>query len=368
MHTATLLPNRKVLVVGGTDTYGSLPAGAELYDPASGIWTTTGSLNTARYQHTTTLLPNGKVLVAGGVNNSGFPTDGAELYDPVSGAWTITGSLNTARYGHTATLLPSGNVLVAAGIGRSSTLTSTELYDPASGTWTTAGSLNTARYDHTTTLLPNGQLLAAGGWSGSNGDLASAEIYDVGLGFNAAWQPHVASITSPLTNNGCLKLTGSQFRGVSEASCGNTQDSASDYPLVQLRSLGNEQTLFVLCTNWSTNSFTSAPVTGLPAGWAMATMFVNGIPGTSSLLRLDAVAMPPLRLTTAAKPSGSAFQCTFTNLPGLGFTVLAATNAALPSSSWTTLGGVTEVSPGQFQFTDPQATNTPQRFYRVSSP
>ena len=78
--------------------------------------------------------------------------------------------------------------------------------------------------------------------------------------------------------------------------------------------------------------------------------------------------MPPICVTHAAKSSGCGCQFTFTNTPGLGFTVLAATNPALPLSNWTALGSATEVSPGQFQFTDPQATNTPRRFYRVRSP
>ena len=60
------------------------------------------------------MLPNGKVLVAGGDNGSGYLAS-AELYDPASGTWTATGSLNTARYCHTATLLPNGKVLVAGG-------------------------------------------------------------------------------------------------------------------------------------------------------------------------------------------------------------------------------------------------------------
>src|SRR5436190_15228729 len=116
-HTATLLPNGKVLVAGGRNG-NSILASAELYDPASGTWSATGSFATARFFHTATLLPNGKVLVAGGAIVS-FPSvvvsASAELYDPASGMWTATGSLNTARYQHTATLLPNGKVLVAAG-------------------------------------------------------------------------------------------------------------------------------------------------------------------------------------------------------------------------------------------------------------
>src|SRR5437762_14365078 len=82
--------------------------------PASGTWTLTGSLNTARAYHTATLLPNGKVLVVGGNGNSGILTS-AELYDPVSSTWSVTGSLNTARYYHTVSLLPNGKALVAGG-------------------------------------------------------------------------------------------------------------------------------------------------------------------------------------------------------------------------------------------------------------
>ena len=74
------------------------------------------------------MLPNGKVLVAGGIGGSTGDLASAELYDPASGTWTATGSLGTARKFHTATLLPNGNVLVAGGSGNSGRLASAELY------------------------------------------------------------------------------------------------------------------------------------------------------------------------------------------------------------------------------------------------
>ena len=99
-HSATLLPNGKVLVVGGT--YGAgLAAAAELYDPVSNTWSSAGSLATARFHHTATVLANGKVLITAGAQ--GTPTlASAELYDPLNNTWTSTGNLTTARAGHSA--------------------------------------------------------------------------------------------------------------------------------------------------------------------------------------------------------------------------------------------------------------------------
>jgi Galactose oxidase, central domain/Kelch motif len=159
--TATLLPNGKVLVVGDY--------GAELYDPATGSWTATGNLITARYSHTATLLPNGKVLVAGGSRDGNLCDYGmanAELYDPATGQWSATGSLTIPRTSHTATLLPNGKVLIAAGVREcGDAINSAELYDPATESWSATGSLISARYAHTATLLANGKVLVAGGFS-----------------------------------------------------------------------------------------------------------------------------------------------------------------------------------------------------------
>jgi WD40 repeat protein len=181
-HTATLLPNGKVLIVGGINnncTSGGCArlSSAELYDPATGTWSITGSLNKARDFHTATLLPNGKVLVAGG-EYFGFSNSfgSAELYDPATGTWSITGNLNTPRAFHTATLLPNGRVLIVGG-DNFGALSSAELYDPLTGTWSITGNLNASRGDaHTATLLPNGKILVAGG------GLNSAELYDPATG------------------------------------------------------------------------------------------------------------------------------------------------------------------------------------------
>jgi Galactose oxidase, central domain/Kelch motif len=166
-----------VLVVGG---YGSPRGGelasAELYDPASGAWSATGSLATARFAYTATLLPNGKVLVAGGSGSTSVLAS-AELYDPGSGAWSATGSLATGRGYHTATLLPNGKVLVAGGEDGFSVFASAELYDPASGTWSATGSLVFGRSLHTATLLLNGKVLIATG-IGNSSEITSAELYD----------------------------------------------------------------------------------------------------------------------------------------------------------------------------------------------
>jgi WD40 repeat protein len=174
----TLLPNGKVLISAGGRVSG-LTNLAELFDPAAnggiGAFSATNPLNAIRADHTATLLPNGKVLIAGGNDNAGTTLASAELYDPATGAWSLTGSMNSVRRSHAATLLPSGKVLITGGQGAGAALASAELYDPATGTFTSTGSLATARSSHRTVLLPTGKVLLAGGYN--SGALASAELY-----------------------------------------------------------------------------------------------------------------------------------------------------------------------------------------------
>jgi WD40 repeat protein len=171
LHTASLLPNGKVLVAGGFNNTGSL-ATAELWDPATGAFGPTGALGGARSQHTATLLPNGTVLIAGGFGAASLAT--AEIYNPATGAFAATGSMATARNTHTATLLGNGKVLVTGGYG-DGTLSSAELFDPVTGVFAAAGAMTQARGSHTATLLPGGKVLVVGGNNGAA--LASAELY-----------------------------------------------------------------------------------------------------------------------------------------------------------------------------------------------
>ena len=211
-----LLLDGRVLVVGGPIETISDANSAELYDPGTGRWATTGSMiaqrfaytatllrrwqgtrsgrrwpgshlpsstirsaehglppgpwRPRRYYHTAALLRDGKVLVAGGIVAGDSSRDdqvpSSELYDPVSGTWTATGAMATDRFGHTATLLADGKVLVAAGYQADVPKGPyAEIYDPISGTWTAAGNMitPTPRADSTATLLPDGKVLVAGG-------------------------------------------------------------------------------------------------------------------------------------------------------------------------------------------------------------
>jgi hypothetical protein len=179
---ATLLRDGRILVTGGLQGEGSgdmVLASAELYDPATGTFSITGSMAVARADHRATLLRDGRVLVTGG---NGIAS--AELYDPATGTFTPTGSMAIDRVNHAATLLPDGRVLVDGG-GSDCTragcvaLASAESYDPETGEFSPAGSMATARFWHTATLLPDGRVLLVGGFKGALGDASGkAELYD----------------------------------------------------------------------------------------------------------------------------------------------------------------------------------------------
>lgn len=194
-HTATLLPDGKVLIAGGFREEGTSEvaiSSAEIFDPATNTFTPANDLNEPRNGHTATLLPNGKVLLAGGWNQHGR-TATAEVYDPQTGAFEYTGSLMAPRQGLTATLLHNGQVLIAGGdSARNSPQPTAELYDPATETFTLAESLNIGRFGHTATLLSDGKVLLVGGTSGNDNVLSSAELYNPETGnFTRTSDAHV---------------------------------------------------------------------------------------------------------------------------------------------------------------------------------
>lgn len=189
-HTATKLANGKVLVAGGyTDpTTGAnaqpVLAGAELFDPATGTWTPTGSMTTPRALHVAQLLPNGKVLVAGGRTCNGppptacnftFTTNTAEIYDPATGTWTPTANMNNNRTTTSSVLMSDGRVMVPAGFPGGQV--TTEAYNPATGTWAYADTLNFPRARQGAMLLPDGDVLVAAGSTGVA--TLTSETYDL---------------------------------------------------------------------------------------------------------------------------------------------------------------------------------------------
>ncbi|MFZ1614851.1 MAG: kelch repeat-containing protein, partial [Holophaga sp.] len=210
LHTATLLPNGKVLIAGGytmVSPYGAV-ATVEIYDPVTGSCTAGTSMPSSRAYHTATLLRDGRVLLVGGTDSSYNDLASALLYNPTDGTFTpTTGSLTTKRAYHTATLLMDGRVLIAGGTGNYSSLSTTEIFDPATGIFSAGPAMASVRSGHTATLLGDGRIVFAFGGK------ATVEVMDVATATSTLVGSAQGAITyhsATLMSDGRVALIGGQ--------------------------------------------------------------------------------------------------------------------------------------------------------------
>lgn len=208
-HALTLLRDGRVLATGGSaldpdQTSGGgqtvrIAASTEIYDPAADAWKAARSMASPRFEHTATLLDDGRVLVVGGLGPTGQgdgtgPLRSTEIYDPAADAFVTSTDLAEARANHAATALADNAVLITGGSGGEGadlSLASAEVFDTRSATWSTVGAMGGTRTGHTVTRLQDGRVLVVGGESvqrGNRRSLTSTEVFDFGLGATGEWR------------------------------------------------------------------------------------------------------------------------------------------------------------------------------------
>ncbi|HXM56736.1 MAG TPA: kelch repeat-containing protein, partial [Candidatus Dormibacteraeota bacterium] len=177
--TATLLADGRVLVAGGDAAASTSPASpqavADLVDPDGRAVTRAANMSTVRADHTATLLSDGRVLVVGGT----LDKPQAEVFAPGTGRWTATAPPSAARRYHAAVTLPSGKVLVAGGAGTAA-LASAETFDPSTNAWSAAPAMSGPRWQPVMAALKNGQVIVTGGvpvLARTTPPVATAEVY-----------------------------------------------------------------------------------------------------------------------------------------------------------------------------------------------
>ena len=314
--TATLLPDGTVLIAGGNSNPSTVLASAEIYNPATGTFSLVSPMTTARTVFTATLLQNGQVLLAGGSNGSSYQAS-AELYNPTTSAFSPTGSMSIQLSGPTATLLNDGQVLIAGG-GPGQTA-SAELYNPTTGTFTLTGSMMTARSSFTATLLEGGSVLMAGGDVPA---IASAELYNPATGtFSATASLITASRaqTATLLPSGLVLVAGGyndSFGGLASAELYQNQSAPIVVTIVGNGSVQDNQGPIINCTR--TNA-------GNPSGTCSTTYSANA--GTVTMLATPGPGFTFFGWTTLGSPTcvASGNTCSFTTSGAADQSIITAT-------------------------------------------
>ena len=205
-HSATLLNDGRVLVVGGQLKPSIALTSAEIYDPSTGAWSSAGSMSVKRGEgHTATLLNDGTVLIAGDDEYSS-----AEIYDPSNNSWSSAGTTNDARQWASADLLSDGRVLVAGGLDVTKTgkteFFSSEIYDPSTGEWTASGVMEMGHTSHSSVVIDD-KIIVFGE--------KNAEIFDPSTGtWSSAGIPNVErtqGTTATLMKNGKVMISGGGY-------------------------------------------------------------------------------------------------------------------------------------------------------------
>src|SRR5579862_1083294 len=361
-HSATLLPDGRVLVAGGADASGSLQT-AEVYDPSANTWTAAGLLMAPRSGHTATLLQDGTVLLAGGSAN-GAALKSLELFDPTQNTFsTVSANLSSARESHAAALLSDGRVLILGGsdgttsapvppatTGSPNVLASTDIYDPAAGTIAPGPAMSTARMNLTATVQLDGKVAAIGGSNGQS-DLASIEVFDPAAGsfasggsLTTARSNHLAFL---LPHNANILVVGGTSSGAAisgaELYCPWTGTSAATGSMSSARSAAVGSPLY------QTVQGSGVGIDGalMVAGGSDASTPPNALSGAEvygfATVKTDAADYPP---GTTVNISGSGWQpnesvtITLVESPFIDthgpYTVTADPNGNISDSSFTT--------------------------------
>lgn len=378
LHTATLLRDGRVMFAGGLNASGVLNS-VSAFNTLTGAWSALAPMSRALHSHTASLLTDGRVLVAGGNDGLG-EQDVSMIYDPSANAWTDTivgtNALTMARFGHSATLLPNGNVLMTGGTQRFGNIADVnELFHPNFSLWGDAGRFSAnpqRRAYHTMTLAPNGKLYAMGGSDGSIGGTGTllwgsieteflSTIPDL---FSKAGTPGfrrstiTATSPTPFLPNTLFTVSGSQFKGGTEASGGGAAaaNSSFSYPRLTLQALegsggsgtqGNSGFIVDLTTQIYLNAGNLATLnssvtvqlpaanTGLPFGWYGARISANDIHSPARLVQVGPAKPTSAPTGIASVPQGSSsMSWTWGAVAGAdGYNVYQATTGVLISTT-----------------------------------